>query len=620
MTTAELLTNRVDIKLRLPTLRDAVILMVLAGILLYWRRETLFLPPYQDQAAGYWTEADFLADTSFDYHRLRYGVNHYMDLPPGPRSYMISIIPTMLALLMKIIPDATQQIVVVRCLSFLIGAGILWVVFTALFPAIGGIRAALVSLFVLSLPSFMVQIEILGMDPPLALLMTIGFICIAQENFKRASVWGSLAFFVKATGQLVSLVAITYIVGALVITSTGRDVQRKQRLWVGLLIHCAILAAQTAIISWGDTSASLLATFDWPMVLKPPVAILLLTPEIGMMIIVVAWLTVMRMPNFLVLPINQYWREIVIFWDSNRIVMVCWIAVLGMLVSSYLFIYTPRYFFCILPIFFITVAIELFFIRRHNYVYFPIIAIFAAFNFANVSGRFYPDVSTFFVTGFSQLSSLTPRLCVFTERSREYLKDHRSTIALIKQLEDHHSGTPVFAPIPYEFYLRNPALGYVSKPLNTFSATTLTEAMMGLKRLYSESDRSGGINHSLRPIMIYFGDSRLAVPRPTEDADWVYRDRLEPSLLAYRLHLPEESLRSERELEEWFLDETWSRDWMKDRLLKRADYLFRSGRLSRLEKEIEQVFIAYPNDQMLGTLRDTLRQSLQRQNANKPMP
>jgi hypothetical protein len=50
------------------------------------RWDVLHSPPWQDQATGLWTEADFLAETRFDFWRLRYQENHYFDQPSAARS------------------------------------------------------------------------------------------------------------------------------------------------------------------------------------------------------------------------------------------------------------------------------------------------------------------------------------------------------------------------------------------------------------------------------------------------------------------------------------------------------------------------------------------------------
>ena len=65
------------------------------------RWEIIDSPPYYDFAIGIWPEAQFLADTNFDYHRLRYEENHALDVQGGPRSYITSVIPRLLSLLLQ---------------------------------------------------------------------------------------------------------------------------------------------------------------------------------------------------------------------------------------------------------------------------------------------------------------------------------------------------------------------------------------------------------------------------------------------------------------------------------------------------------------------------------------
>jgi len=73
-----------------------------------WRFEVIDSPPYWDFGQGLWHEANYLAETNFDYQRLWYEEKRIWE--GGADCYRTSILPTVVAVLMKIGPPPFAQI------------------------------------------------------------------------------------------------------------------------------------------------------------------------------------------------------------------------------------------------------------------------------------------------------------------------------------------------------------------------------------------------------------------------------------------------------------------------------------------------------------------------------
>jgi hypothetical protein len=577
--------------------RDALAVAALALALLVWRRETLFLPGYQDQSSGPWTEAKFLADSSFNYYALRYEVNHYMDFPPGPRCYMISVLPTLLALWMKLVPDVTFQIAGARVASFLCGAltvVLLYRVIRSWAPRTGAL--AVCAAFA-TLPSFVTQVEIMGMDVPLAPLMLLSLTSLMQHRFAAAAAWAAVAFAVKASGMLAVLVAIAYL-AMLWILGRGRidpGLQRAAARAFGL--NAALLAAIWAVVLWGDTSLQLRSTFPWPRLLKPPLSIVTQTPELGVLALVAALSAAMRIgPRLRAIPRGDVRERLVEILLKERAVVVSWIALAGLVLASGVYMYTSRYAYCVMSLLFLVVAREFFARPRWAGWTTTAACAMAAFNLANASGAFYPSPTTFGRADFDRIPGLTTRLCVFTERSREYLADHRSNIRALAALNAQPLDTPIFAPVPYLFLMRNPAAGYVDRPLRAYDATRFETAIQQFLDLYAPES---GEPCPVDPAVLYYGDSRVSVPKPGPRDAVLYRDDLDPPLLIYAKRIPPE-LRGDRDaLEQWYLDESWDSSLVGPRFRVRADYLLRRGLADRFARELRQALTIRPDDAQL---------------------
>jgi hypothetical protein len=610
---------------------DAVIGSLMIGmILLTWRNETLNQPPFQDQAVGYWAEASYLARTGFDYYRLLYQENHYMDTVSGPRSYMISIVPTAVAVLMRLSTEPMTAIIWSRLISFVFGGFIVYQVFSMMIPRLGRWNSFLLTTAMATLPAFITQIELIGMDVPLAAAILVSMLYLIRHQFVLSGIWSFIAFSIKATGQLMSLVAITYLLLQLLPSRGSRRQETRTLLAAALVGNVALFIVESMIIGWGDTSVKYLAVDPWPAILKPYFSMAALTPDVGI-ILVVATVSVVRflMAESLFgnrerdlggdgrsdsedvgnrssgsiglsvvdagLPKSIGPLEFIGRFQEDRLLAVSSIFVVGLMASSFLYIYTPRYVFCAIPPLFMLLGIGGLQARESAGSMKWILMALIGWNLWNADGRFLPSVPEYGRADFEETPGLTARSCVFVERSREYLVDHWSTQEAIRRIEREWRDHPVFAPVVFRFLLEDPRLGHVRQKVNVRDATVFEFMIEEFVSLYGPASS----NEGLSPVFVWYAHSRATVPPMAAGDELIYQDQIEPTLQVYSKRVPAEVKKSRRQLEEWFLDQTWDETWVVARVLERFNYLRRTGRMDRLRRELAQALRERPNDPVL---------------------
>lgn len=190
-------------------------------------------PPYIEQAAGLWTEASYLVDTSFDYRRLWREKHGDFN---GPRAYMTSIAPTIVARLMKANDDPRFAFVAYRLLTLGLGALTLVCVYQIVVETIGAPAALLTSLVVATWPLFGVQLEILGIEIAMLAPVMLGILCAVNDRYAAATALGLLAATVKVTGVSFNLALVAFGLWQLLV------VRRERGRWAALFV------ANTAIV------------------------------------------------------------------------------------------------------------------------------------------------------------------------------------------------------------------------------------------------------------------------------------------------------------------------------------------------------------------------------------
>ncbi len=602
--------------------------VAIAALLLVWQWDVLYLPPWQDQAVGLWTEADYLATSNFDYRRLLYEENHFMDSDPGPRSYLISVLPTALALGMLWLPDIETLIVAVRVGTFFLGALIV-VALGNLLLRCGTPRwlAALYCAAFATTPLFVVQLDLMGMDVPLTVTMLAAAALLWREKWQAAAIVSMLSFLLKATGQLITLAGMTYLLLRLVLGWKVTIAAARRDELLGLISHVAVLAVQFALIAWGDTSVKYLNAGDWPENLWTSNALRANTPDIAVLLAVSLFLTAIQVVQGLRSArhnadslVQSAWPALRQLVANDPYLVLSWILIAGLFASSLQYIYTPRYVFCVVPFLYVVLARPLLFSSASARLLTgaAVLALIGA-NLSNQQGRFCADLlQSRGADVFAGIPGLTPRSCVYLERSREYLRDHRSNIAAFELLDRQYADHPIFVASPNVFIVSRPRLGHVTRKLEVFDASLWTKALKGFEEVTLRPAPPEGRKD---PIFVWFGHARVTLP-PREPGDEVIYDdsptNPDTPLVMYIKHLPDDVPRTARAIEDWYIAHTWSPEFLIARVRERPDYLVRTDRLDRALFELDEANAWMPGIPELEEIRENLRRHHARQAESRP--
>lgn len=586
-------------------------LLVWCGLLVV-TYEVVDLPPYQDQAAGLWAEADFLVESGFNYYALRYVEPHYQDDNPGSRSYMISVLPTLTALLLIAGPTVQFAFVVSHVAAAAFGAMAIVLVFYALRGVVGNLGAALTSLALLSTPLFLTQVRIVGMDVPVAAFGLLAAVMVWRKRFVAAAGVSMMAFFMKASGGLVTMATITYLAVLLLLMPRDEDPRWRRTCRQGLLVNIAALVAQTLIVAWGDTSVSIIWGNSWSRVWSLPYAIYW-CPDLAVVLLICTALSLIAVmqyfgaSNLRPRGKGRFSQVRWLLYNGMRrhdVFILCWIVVIGMLMASSLYIAIPRYLTPAVPFLFVLSGIVLFSRPNGRKWAVALAVVLIAFNVVNVNGDLYPDVEWAASEMFAEHPVFDARFCMFTERSREYLADQLSTIAAAQRIEEQYADHPILAPLPQQFYLTRPRLGYVTRSLQAFDTGSLPRAMDHFREAIAVASANGAFNE---PIFFWQGRSRMLLPPPEPGDEIIYKDDLSPQLIVYHKHLESLSSLDDHELADWLLQRTWGQPWLAFRLNSRARWFIDKGRLEQAMAETTEALRLEPDNQQLHELRHTLR-------------
>ena len=535
---------------RLPSAARAALAFLLAwGALVAWRHEVLPLPPYYETAMGLFREADFLVDTHFDYERLR------SREPPsnegGAHSYVVSALPTLLALLMMVSPTPITTSVVAHLFSFAAAAvmvvALVWLVARRSNPWYGAAIAAAV----ITTPLVITQVELIGMDVPMAACVLLGVAAVVEARYALAALACLSAFFMKSTGLIASVAIILYLASA---WSTSRlakgnhcavDSIRVGRhgLLLGAFWNILALLAGVGIYAWGGIHSRLMRVGfadDWiahawrvcpDLLVLAIVTVLLGFTTLGRRL----WQA--RQAGVPWLAIARDW----LFCDAA--LPLALLLVIGDLAAMRLYarVFVIRYVLLAVPFLYLLLATIVYRPRlgRWNLVL-PVALV--ALNVYNADGRLFPDAGGHV------------RHCAPLERSREYLEDHRSQIAAMRALAAQDDAVPVLAGYPFSHYLSFPRLGYVEKPLSGYATMPIVvPTFRSVYQLLRDQPRRLVLisvdNPSHRVGSVY-------TPPPAPGDHVLYDDHQASPLVIYEKDLSQKAAQA-GELENWYLVNLW---------------------------------------------------------------
>lgn len=563
--------------------------LAVAIALMAWRHEVLFLPPYEDQAIGYWSEADYLAQHRFDYVSFLFREPNFMDEIPGRRAYAISILSPLLALVQLAVPETSSRLCLVHVIWFLITGSIAGQLFISLQPVTGRWAARAASVALVTSPHFLVQTEIMGMDVPVAAAFLWSARQAATDRIYSALFISLLAFAFKATGLVATLAILTYIVIMMLVDPRPKESGRP-RYGRALAIGALLLGFEIALEFLFDTSVAALIGLRWFSVMRPSMA-LTTTPDIvvytGLIAIAalgaLAW-QVSKDPSY---------RGFKKWTFERRLWLMAWIVVAGFIAAIHTHAFVPRYIAPATPLLFLLIGWTLTHGERVRFAGTVILIGMTTFQVLNADGKFFPSLSAETREFVSHWPAFDERSCAFTERSREYLTDLRSTLALCNTLEKEYADCAIVCAEPIATYLSYPALGYVSRPLLVQRVVTAGQTVEMLAVLSADK------KNSPVPIVVAKRATRSLLPARQAEDEIIFDDHLDPPLIAYRWNSIKDVPSDLRRLLVWYIPTTRRADEIE---LTRIDLLMRTGRTSYARAEIAAWKERFPDFGLLDEL------------------
>jgi hypothetical protein len=180
-------------------LGKALVLFVFALLLIY-RPQAIFYPPYWDAVLGFFHEAIWLSQNNFHYAGLAFEQDGY--LAGGPRIYLLSIVPTFIALLMKALPDVRVVFVVLHLGNYLLAGGVIYLVTEIVRTRLHLCYALLAGLALLCQPMFVAQAYQLNAEILMSFLCLLALKRYLEQRHVEAGCWMVLAYFVKQPAVL----------------------------------------------------------------------------------------------------------------------------------------------------------------------------------------------------------------------------------------------------------------------------------------------------------------------------------------------------------------------------------------------------------------------------------
>jgi hypothetical protein len=415
-------------------------------VLLTTRGEQLYWPAYVEHA-GWWTEASYLADHSFDYARLAKEPHGSVG---GARNYFSTALPSLLALAMqRWNPSITVPAVHLLVFAFASGAGGMVVGLT--YRWVGPFLAVLCGVVFGTIPIMYVQTELPSMDVFMLGLLIPSFLLLDRDRLLEAVICSIPAFLVKNSAFLFPAAVGGYSAISIVLSLWKKEIPRKPDAVV-LFVSIGIVGLEYAFTVWaGNTESRVRFFFDVLLWLAS-------TPELALILLVGLFATIYafwkgRIENReKATPTVR--RGIVCTWRENPFFFVGWILVGALHAAILATAFEARYLILALPWFVYFVVRCCGFYRWGRLATGALLAAWMSFNLLNLDGRFLLPLAAPAARGWG-----------IPERSLEYRQDQRSNIELCKLLENESGYKHLLVCDQFVFFLQLPRLGYVRSPV-----------------------------------------------------------------------------------------------------------------------------------------------------------
>lgn len=536
-------------------------------LVLLCRHEVLTSPPYWDPAIGLWTEAAVIRRSGFDLW------NHWLHgqttLSGGETTYRFSLLPPFVGLLMAA-PTPTGSFVMYHLLTFACASVVAVLLYRLLAPAAGRWVAMLTVAALLTSPIFSTQIDMLGMEIPLALVTLLTASFVSGHRYAAAIAVALGGMLVKATSVVLLLALFCQLVLLGLFAYRGAEPPLKQRIRTGFFTCLPAL-----VLAW------LMMASDADRLAHPKPAVFVLAlvwfPDLSVM-------TSVGLGFFLIWYLRPTWgrRE-----DASRfswrgaigertraepLLLFSAIAVAGTFVSFVFAHPLPRYVTFVMPLMFLLLLAFLGlryrvrFVRdRNSYeprdsvphpalpvVSSAILGALIVYQLGNWNGDLYPSADRIAWITYHQPSDALRRDGSILERSHAYLADHNANIALFRRFSKLWDGAPVFVGFPFCSFVTLPELGYVETAMNGYLTNGYHLTRGGLEdaaRAVEDSPPVAWFVYSRNPLYQHL--CRFYVPPPSDAEATVCRDELDPPVIIYRKVLTDADLA--HGLRNWYL-------------------------------------------------------------------
>ncbi|MBX7166767.1 MAG: tetratricopeptide repeat protein [Pirellulales bacterium] len=440
-----------------------------------WRFEIVASPPYWDSAMGLFLEANFLADTNFDYPRLWLQEKRFVE--GGSAIYLISVLPTVVAALMKTLPAPRDVFIAYHLLTFACAAGIALTMFAIVRRRSGALVAVLSAAAALTTPLLATQIDMLGMDVPMVFcaLLAIGAM-LEGRNFTAFGLV-LVAAACKMIGAIVGAAWFAYLVVATAARYPRATAHWRRRLWLALgtslllvdglvllVVYLSTQATSQAENYEHDTTRGMAVMADLPY-WCPDILSVAAVALLGTLVAagVIAGRHRRRRELTASRRLIGLWQALVL---NEPLYLFAWLIVALMVVALAVAYTIPRYLCLPLVCVYLIVGTLLGRTAWTRTLGSAALAVVIGLNLANSDGRFFPAIPT--------EAAVDLRTGAVLERSREYLLDHRANQLAVRYLAEHCSSRPIVAGNPLVHFLSLPRLGYVARPLSGVSVNSFT--------------------------------------------------------------------------------------------------------------------------------------------------
>ncbi|MBX7166930.1 MAG: hypothetical protein K1X74_11420 [Pirellulales bacterium] len=496
------------------------------------RSEVILLPPTLDQARGVWFEGVYLAHTNFDYHRL-------LTEEPGPdteaaKNYIVSIVPTLIAIVLKASHSVRFTIATFHLLNFLLAAAIVACVYCQLQPHLGSLAAGFTAAALATNPVFCVQSELIGMDLPVAACGVAAAALLARERYVATALVATLAFGIKSIGAIVSFAAICQVFVLLLgprylprifpAPSDPQDVRRRKR---GLVVLGLALMGQLLASALGGSFSVLdlpsfamqpaayweahrFFRFDATTYLCPDLLVVFAVAALAGLMGVTAQCRTTAAPG----PRPPH--------AVRNVVLFAWLVVLlvGMLTAWAAFY--VRYWTLGIPFLFLVAAFGLFGLlgrQRGRAIVAGAFAVMCAFNVLNWNGGLLPTLEPRVGARYAYWPAVL-------ERSHEYLINHRRILAAYQGLAQHRDRY-IVSNYPFGLFLALPDFGYVDHPFHGYDIGLNTK----LFAHFSGQDLDAAVHGPGRPPLFFWGADHAWRPEvPLEAGDQLIAGAASPPI------------------------------------------------------------------------------------------